>query len=200
MILCVTGPMAAGKNAASDILEKEHNFVAVDFDILVHQAIEKAQNKIFESFSELAKSKNIEIKNADGSLNRRQLGALIFTDKLLIKKQEDIVYPIVNEMLKVFLEENKGKNIIFNATVLYKLEAIKLCNKVLFIDAPKIVRLYRAIKRDNMKIKNILARFKAQRTLFTEYKKSTADIYRIWNIGSRANLSKKISHFLDEYL
>ena len=50
MILCVTGPMAAGKNAVCRILE-ERGFIALDADRQVHGAIEKAAPEIIKTFS-----------------------------------------------------------------------------------------------------------------------------------------------------
>ena len=192
MILCVTGPMAAGKNVASDILEKDFSFKSVDCDLLVHKAIENAKDKIIASFGEIAKEKNISLLNADGTINRRAIGKIIFGDKELIKRQENIVFPETERLIEAFISENKGSDIAINATVLYKIKAINLCDSVLYIDCFSLVRLYRAYKRDGIPLGQILARFKAQKTLFLEYKRSSADINRVWNYGSRKNLSKKI--------
>ena len=183
MILCVTGPMAAGKNAASSILEKK-GFACVDADLLVHQAVENAKEEILASFASLADEKGLPLLTENGHINRRNLGALIFQSPELIKKQEDIVYPILNGLFEDFMEENKGKNLVINATVLYKVPLIKKVDSVLFIDAPLLQRLFRAKKRDGMSLKLILQRFKAQRNLFAKYKKSVADTVRVGNTGA----------------
>lgn len=195
MILCVTGPMAAGKNAAADILEQK-GFACVDADIVAHKAIENSKQKILEEFGPLAAQKNITLLNPDGTINRRNLGAILFTDKTLIEKQESIVYPEVNALLEQFIEQNKGRNIVINATLLYKVPLIKKMDFVLFIDAPRFLRLKRALKRDKLSVKQILQRFSAQNNLFAKYKISNADIRRVWNTGSRKSLKKKIEKFL----
>ncbi len=197
MILCVTGPMAAGKNAASSILEKK-GFACVDADLLVHQAVENAKEEILASFGSLADEKGLPLLTENGHINRRNLGALIFQSPELIKKQEDIVYPILNGLFEDFMEENKGRNLVINATVLYKVPLIKKVDSVLFIDAPMLQRLFRAKKRDGMSLKLILQRFKAQRNLFAKYKKSVADTVRVGNTGSMKKLEWKIDKFLTE--
>jgi dephospho-CoA kinase len=197
MILCVTGPMAAGKNAASSILEKK-GFACVDADLLVHQAVENAKEEILASFGSLADEKGLPLLTENGHINRRNLGALIFQSPELIKKQEDIVYPILNGLFEDFMEENKGRNLVINATVLYKVPLIKKVDSVLFIDAPLLQRLFRAKKRDGMSLKLILQRFKAQRNLFAKYKKSVADTVRVGNTGSMKKLEWKIDKFLTE--
>lgn len=197
MILCVTGPMAAGKNAASSILEKK-GFACVDADLLVHQAVENAKEEILASFGSLADEKGLPLLTENGHINRRNLGALIFQSPELIKKQEDIVYPILNGLFEDFMEENKGRNLVINATVLYKVPLIKKVDSVLFIDAPMLQRLFRAKRRDGMSLKLILQRFKAQRNLFAKYKKSVADTVRVGNTGSMKKLEWKIDKFLTE--
>lgn len=197
MILCVTGPMAAGKNAASSILEKK-GFACVDADLLVHQAVENAKEEILASFGSLADEKGLPLLRENGHINRRNLGALIFQSPELIKKQEDIVYPILNGLFEDFMEENKGRNLVINATVLYKVPLIKKVDSVLFIDAPMLQRLFRAKRRDGMSLKLILQRFKAQRNLFAKYKKSVADTVRVGNTGSMKKLEWKIDKFLTE--
>ena len=195
MILCVTGPMAAGKNEAAAILEKK-GFVSVDADLLAHQAIEEEKEKILETFGLLAKKKKIELLTADGKINRKNLGAVIFEDGALIKKQEEILYPRINKLFDDFINANEGKNIVVNATLLYKVPLIKKMDCVLFVTAPFWQRLYRAKKRDGLSFKQIILRFKSQKNLFAKYKKSVADTVKVGNTGSRKCLEKKIEKFL----
>lgn len=198
MIICVTGPMAAGKNAAASILEKK-GFPQVDADVLGHIAVENCKEKILEAFSSLAQEKGIQLVSEDGKIIRRNLGALIFADSKLIKKQEDIVFPEINRLFDQFLEENKGKDVVINATVLFKVPLINKVDSVLFVDCPAIKRFFRARKRDKMSTKNILNRFTAQKNLFAKYKNTVADTVRVWNIGSLSDLEKKIDFFLKNH-
>ncbi len=197
MLLCVTGPMAAGKNAASAILESK-GFAAVDADILAHTAVDNAKDTILKTFGSIAKERNIELLNNDNKINRRALGKIVFSSKELIAKQESIVYPEINRMLEQFIQEHKDKNVVINATVLYKVPLISKMDLILYVDSPAILRFIRAKRRDGMKTKQILARFKMQHNLFAKYKNANADIRRVWNIGSREQLEKKIDCFLAE--
>lgn len=47
-----------------------------------------------------------------------------------------------------------------------------------------------------MRPRQILDRFRAQKNLFAKYKDADADIVRVWNIGSRQGLEKKIGQIL----
>lgn len=188
--------MAAGKNAVCRILE-ERGFIALDADRQVHGAIEKAAPEIIKTFSNEAKAQNITLTDENGRINRRELGRLLFTSKELLSKQESIVYPVIIEETKRFIQKQQelksDADIILNATVLYKTpELLNLCKYIIYVDAPKITRIVRALKRDRMPLRQILSRFATQKGLFSEYKKTGVPIIKITNAGSEKKLKSAI--------
>ena len=195
LILAVTGSMAAGKNYVSNLLEKK-GFLAIDADKCVHQAIEEAKNQILEAFLPIAKEKNIQIQNPEGTINRKNLGSILFSDEKLLEKQESIVHPKVNEIFNRFIDENPDKNIVLNATVLYKTPVINRCDAIIFVKAPIITRFFRAKRRDNLPSREIFKRFASQFKIFAKYKFLKSDIYIIWNIGKSNKLEKKLDKIL----
>jgi dephospho-CoA kinase len=197
MVLGVSGPMAAGKNLAAEILERK-GWAAVDADLLVHEVIEEQKDEIVRAFASEAGRLGLSLLKEDGSVNRRAIGQIIFGHPELVARQEGIVYPGVNRRIDRFLEENRreGRNCLINATLLFKVPSINKIDRLLYVDAPLILRLLRAMRRDRLPLKQILSRFKSQGNLFSQYKKSTADIMRVWNTGSREQLERKIEKFL----
>lgn len=187
--------MAAGKNLVSSILEKK-GFVSSDADLLGHEAVDECSGKIVETFGNLAKERGVELLGDDGKIRRRNLGAILFSDPNLIKKQEEIVYPAIQKKIDDFLSINKGRDVVLNATLLYKLPVIKSVDLVIFVDSPMPLRFLRARKRDGMKSSQILDRFRAQKNLFAKYEATDADILRVWNIGSERGLEKRIGQIL----
>ncbi len=172
-IICLCGQMAAGKNYVAKELCKTGNYVAIDLDSTVHTAIKNATPQILKEFSSAAQSSELKLQNKDGSLNRRALGALVFSSPDLLKKQEEIVYPETIRLTKEFIQQNQAKNVLLNATVLYKTpELLSLCSQIYFVKAFFLKRLLRAKKRDNLPLIQILRRFKSQNSLLKEYKKS----------------------------
>ena len=170
VIIAVTGPMAAGKNYICKQLEAE-GWAAIDADILVHDAIEIARDRIIDTFTPYAEEHKIKIVRKDGSIDRRALGQLLFAIPELLKVQESIVYPIITKWIDDFVKEHEKT--IINATVLYKTpDILKRCEKILFVTAPFWTRLRRARRRDNLPYSQIFRRFHAQRNLLKEYQKS----------------------------
>ena len=227
-VVCVTGPMASGKNYICAILESVSGqtlpaassvaarasvsaarnvlsesrpslpFVSIDADKVVHEVLksESVKAKILATFGKAADEKGINLLNEDGSLNRRNLGELIFADKRLLSCQEAIVHPEVGKSIERFIGAHKNENVLINATVLYKTEAMKLCDAVLYVTAPIATRFLRAKKRDGLKSAQIIARFWSQRKLFAKYKKATADIYKVNNTGNKKKLEIQLKRFL----
>lgn len=204
-ILCVAGQMAAGKNAASSILE-QMGFACIDADQVIHKAADDAEQEILSAFSNEAEKAGIAIVTQDGRLDRRALGQLIFPRSDLLQKQEEIVYPIFINYIEEFLNESRKESggfrgAVINAAVLYKIPFLmKKCKVVIYIEAPFIKRFFRAKKRDRMKISQIIARFKSQRTMLKEYEKTGTPIIKIRNSGSLTNLSKKIRLALNNWV
>ncbi len=171
-VIAVVGPMAAGKNHISSQLEQE-GWSSVDADLLVHDAIDIAKDRILDTFIPYAQQRNIKITKADGSINRRELGRLLFAIPELLTIQESIVYPIITTQIKEFIDSHEKT--IINATVLYKTpQLLEHCKKVLFVTAPALKRLSRARKRDKLPYTQLFRRFYAQRNLFKQYQKAVA--------------------------
>lgn len=204
MTVCVTGPMAAGKNTVSAMLEgmkwQGMGFAAADADKFAHTAIGRCTEEITAAFGGTAAELGIALINADGSVNRRNLGAIVFSRPELLQKQEAIVFPHVQLMCEQFIAEQKSavppRHAILNATVLHKIPVIADCDIILYVDAPLFVRLWRARRRDGIRVPQLLARFRAQRKLFSKYRSANADIYRVWNAGSPDALQKRVREVL----
>ena len=198
-IICVTGTMAAGKNAVSDILAR-HGYLCLDADKLVHQvlALPDTQQQVLQAFEGAAAARGISLTTADGTLDRRALGTLLFSHKALLAKQEALVHPKIDALIAAFIAEHPSENIVLNAAVLYKVKSLCVCDTIFFVTAPLFTRLRRAVRRDNLKKSHILARFWQQRNLFAKYKNQNADVYKVSNTGTIQALEKKVATLLEE--
>ena len=178
-LICICGKMASGKNYVCSLLEKL-GWSCVDADLLVHEAINQSTEKIIAEFSDEATRNNITITNTDGTINRKALGQLLFKNPDLLKKQENIVYPVIIKMIEDFISTHEKTAI--NATVLYKTpELLSKCELILYVQAPFIKRFFRVKKRDNLPSAQIFRRFSAQKNMLSAYKKAGIKIITINN-------------------
>jgi dephospho-CoA kinase len=194
-VIGLTGPMCAGKNRAAEILEKR-GFAVTDADQVAHQALLDVQSEVIAAFTEIARKKGIELTQSDGTLNRRALGSIVFSDPLLLAQHEQIIYPRINLLLNRFIDDNQGKIVVINAPLLHKSPILTRCDFVIFIDAWLPIRFFRAIKRDKLHPMQIFARFSAQKNLFAQYLLKNVDIQRVRNKGSIRALEKGLTKLL----
>ncbi|MBQ0004121.1 MAG: dephospho-CoA kinase [Treponema sp.] len=185
LVLGVTGKMASGKNFICSELEKL-GFVSVDCDKEVHKVLEEKKEKIINTFSDYADKKNLILRNSDGSLNRRNLGALLFQNSELLSLHESIVYPALTKNVTALINSartsNSTRGIIINATVLYKTpELLNKCDRIIYVQSNFITRFLRARKRDRMSFGQIKNRFLSQLHLKDRYKESGIKIITIRN-------------------
>ena len=199
--ICVCGKMASGKNYVCKLLEASSTdtrtdtgtdtgtasdtscssgWFSIDADLLVHKAINNCTEQIKEAFSKEAAKNALIIVNNDGTINRRELGKLLFKNPELLKKQENIVYPEITKMIVDFI--CKHTKAVINATVLYKTpELLSKCSLILYVRAPLLKRFFRVRNRDKLPAAQILRRFFAQRNMLSEYKKAGIKILIIDN-------------------
>lgn len=198
-VFCVAGKIAAGKNFVCSILER-HGFFCIDADSVIHEVIKEKQNEILSEFSVDAQREGISLQNADGSLNRRALGKLVFSKKEFLARQEKIVYPAFVERIEKTIarisfgtnfenEKNVSRGIVLNAAVLYKTpRLLEKCRAIFFVEAPAFIRFLRVRHRDRIPSREILKRFFSQRNLLLQYKKFSKShgikIIKIKNYGS----------------
>ncbi len=222
MVICVAGPIAAGKNYVCSLLEAR-GFFCLDADQEIHKIIGEKQAEILSRFSQIAASRGINLRAADGSLDRRALGKLLFKDRTLLAGQEKILYPEFIARVQALIDANnnalqaqdaaqktKGvtdqnaaadfsasekawvdqnaRGLAINAALLYKTPSLlRQCKKIIYVDAPLLVRAWRIRRRDKLPLLQIIRRIKSQKGLFNEYKRFAADygieMVRVWNWG-----------------
>lgn len=209
MVICVAGPIAAGKNFVCSILEKR-GFFCLDADQEIHKIIGDKQAEILSRFSQIAASRGINLRAADGSLDRRALGKFLFKDRTLLAEQEKILYPEFVARVQALIEANQkawvdqnARGLAINAALLYKTPSLlRQCKKIIYVDAPLLVRAWRIRRRDRLPFAQIMRRIKSQKGLMQEYKRFAADygiemvVVRNWGRGFISRNLWKIENLL----
>ena len=209
-VIGLTGPMCSGKNAAGAILARL-GFAVVDADETAHEALRDMQAEVVAAFSDIARERDVTLIAADGSLDRRALGSILFSDPELLTRHESIIYPRINLLLNTFIDTEIGKaekraaadggatplrGVVINAPLLHKSPILNRCEFVIFIDSWLPIRILRARMRDKLPFSQIFARFSAQKHLFTQYLLKDVDIQRVQNRGSIRALEKRLAILL----
>lgn len=184
--IAIVGNIASGKSTVENVLRKK-GYKVFDSDIIAHEVLEDLSEKILEAFKDYDISKN-------GRISRQKLGALVFDDKNLKEKLENIVHPEIKDRLKKIFEENKLEKYIFvSIPLLFEVGWRNLFDKILFIYTEDKIRLNRLMQRNNFTKDEALARIKSQ--LPQEEKVKVSD-FIINNNHSIDVLQKYIERFI----
>jgi dephospho-CoA kinase len=185
-IIGLTGTYCAGKNHAAALLEKR-GLPVLDVDKLGHQALETGKEAVFARFG-------ADLKNPDGTVNRRLLGERVFENPVEMAALQDLVHPAANRLTEDWLASQSG-NCVVNAALLHKSSAFCRLDFIILIEAPFFTRLLRARQRDRLPLPLLLRRFASQKDFYPQYLSGKADIYKVGNPGFFCLLLESKSNF-----
>ena len=111
LVLGLTGNIGCGKSSLSNIFREDYNIDIIDADIISRNIFEDEilLKQVFESFGD-------SIKNADGSLNRKALGNIVFNNDAKLVQLNSLTHPKIKEQIlaKVELARREEKEMVFH--------------------------------------------------------------------------------------
>lgn len=146
----LTGGIGCGKTTASNLFE-QLNTPVIDADVIAHQLVAVGQ----PALKEIENTYGTDILNPDGSLNRKKLKALIFSDPLQKQKLEKLLHPMVYESIKTEVERLSAPYCIICIPLLFETNMSHLVDRILVVDCFVKTQINRLKKRDNMTLESI---------------------------------------------
>ena len=191
LVVGLTGNIGCGKSSLSDIFRAE-GIKIIDADIIARQIYEdeKLLRKVYETFGN-------DIKNEDGSLNRKALGRIVFSDDEKLIQLNKLTHPVIRQKVSDEIEEYKSQNeeiVILDAALLVESDYLNFIDKLLVVTCKENIQRERIIARDNCSIEEALGRIKSQ--MSQENKVKYAD-YVIDNSATLSELRKKAFIFMN---
>jgi len=154
----LTGGAATGKSTVSSIL-KRLGAEIIDVDMTAREVVEKGSpclEKIVMHFGQ-------DVLLADGSLNRKKLGDMVFADKAKLEKLNAIVHPVmaarVRDTIRAVEKEKSTEVLIIDAAILIEMGLHKMVDCVWLVWANRKTQIERLAARDGMseeKAENII--------------------------------------------
>ena len=176
VILGITGGIGSGKSFLSSLLREQLNIPVYDCDTEAKHLI--SENKdIQQRLTELI---GVHVYK-DGKLQKSILADYLFANQQHAQKVNDIVHPAVKDGFCKWVEQQKVDVVAIESAILYESGFDSMADKILFVDAPKELRIQRVMQRDSSTRQQIEARINMQRT---EEQRHKAD-YVIENEGTQ---------------
>ena len=195
-LIGLTGTYCAGKNHVANLLE-QRLIPALDLDKLGHGIIEAEKERLLARFGG-------DILGSDGLIDRKRLANKVFGKPEELAALEDMIHPGVNRETLVWINSRKEQICVINAALLHRSSVFDALDAVIIVEAPFLVRLLRARKRDRLPWVSLLKRFGSQRKFNSQYFKENTDIYKVENSGffgfRERFLKEKLEKRIDEIL
>ncbi|MCI7232498.1 MAG: dephospho-CoA kinase [Oscillospiraceae bacterium] len=159
-VIGLTGQSGAGKTTVSRVFS-QNGFAVIDADIISREVTEKGQ----PCLTELSEAFGSDIINSDGTLNRKRLGSIVFSDREKLRQLNGIIYPYIIYRIISRIDElsEKGRELILlDAPTLFEANADDLCDLIISVTADESIRMSRIIARDNITPEAAKKRFESQ--------------------------------------
>ena len=156
MVIGLTGLTGAGKSTAAELLSRRGCHI-IDADKVARRVTDRPDilEKIKTAFG-------AECINADGTLNRRTLGQIVFNDAEKLQLLNSITHPPITADMLAEAKAHDGETVVLDVPLLKESGLDKVCDLVLRITAPEDVRAGRIIARDGLSPEEARARISSQ--------------------------------------
>ena len=165
-VIGLTGGIASGKTTVSARLQELGAYI-LDADRVGHQVIAPsgpAYPRVIEAFGR-------DIVAADGTIDRKKLGAKVFADPANLKRLNAISHPLMAarmaEEIASVRNQADGKRpplIVLDAAILLEAGWDRLCDAVWTVEVSPDIALARLIARNGLSEQQARARLDAQMT------------------------------------
>ena len=169
-IIGIAGGIASGKSTIAGIFAEQGVKIidadAIGFDIVQPQ--KKAWREIVKAFGK-------DILEKDGTINRKKLGVLVFSDAKALRKLNEITHPLIIENIKEQIEKHKKNReelVIIDAALLGAFEEkIPLVDIFIVAVADKETQRKRLLSRDRLSPQEADMRLSSQTDILKKIKR-----------------------------
>lgn len=157
VLIGLTGMSGAGKSTVASILKRK-GFRIIDCDALVHSLYEDIR------YLRLIKDAFGEEYIREGAVDRKKLGALVFSDPKALKKLNETVSPFIMRAVTERIREAKadGVSTVLDAPLLFEYGLERYCDAVIGVTVEMETAVKRLCARDHRNEEELRARLRSQ--------------------------------------
>jgi dephospho-CoA kinase len=194
-ILGVIGGIGSGKSLVAAELARRGGYI-IAADQLGHEALRQP-----EIMARVRERWGAKVVNAQGDVDRRRLGGIVFADASERRELETMVFPWIERRIEEEIAkadaDPKVAFVILDAAIMVEAGWDRRCDYVVFVDAPQHQRLERLARQRRLSLADVEVRERAQMPL--EEKKRLAD-FVIDNSGTPEHMARQLERVVKHLL
>jgi len=170
-VIGLTGGIASGKSTVSGIL-KSLGALIIDADKVAREVVEPGQRALKEIVKEFGR----DVLKEDGTLDRKLLGKIVFSQKSSLEKLNKITHPEICRIIKERIDDAKRAQlydvVIVDAAILLESGMDKLVDEVWLVYVDRAIQMKRLMERDNITKSEAEDRINSQMPIEEKLKRS----------------------------
>ena len=181
LLVGLTGGIGTGKSTVSRMF-RDLGGLIIDADLLAREVVEPGQpayNRIVAEFGR-------QVLDAEGRIDRKRLGAMVFGDEAKRKRLEELTHPEIRERQAGILDELVSEGfegiVIFDAALLVETGRAKNMDRLVVVYADEATQRKRLMLRDNVSEEEAARKIRNQMALAEKVKQAD---YVVDNSGTR---------------
>ncbi|SFS56814.1 dephospho-CoA kinase [Paenibacillus sp. BC26] len=191
MILGLTGGIACGKSTVSAMLVS-HGAKLIDADQVAREVVLPGEPALAAIVAEFGQA----VLNEDGTMNRAEVGKVVFGNREKLTKLEGILHPAIRERMweriNAYAAEDPNQLIVADIPLLYETGQASLYEAVMVVYVPREIQIERLMQRNSLTREQAEERTALQMDI--EEKRRLADIV-IDNSGTIAETAQQVDQF-----
>ena len=194
LVYGLTGGIACGKSTVAKML-LDKGFPVIDADIVAREVV--APNTI--GLQKIVEHFGADVLQADGSLDRKKLGDLVFQDSEARKKLESITHPRIFQNIASQLAEyrKQGHSFAFvEAALMVETGSYRLYEGLIVVGCEEEQQIQRLMQRNDLTKEEAQHRIVSQMPI--SEKKKMADFY-VDNSSSMEHLSLQVHQLIERH-
>ncbi len=192
-VVGLIGGIGSGKSAVAELFAEMGGYV-IDADRLGHEALRQP-----DIAAQVVQRWGPRVIDSGGGVNRRLLAKIVFNDPAQRQALEALVFPWIERRIQEELikadQDPEAAFIVLDAAILLETGWGRVCDQLVFVDAPQALRLERLAASRGWTADEVAAREQAQMGL--EEKKAHAQTV-IANAGDLAQTRSQVEQYVAE--
>ena len=140
-VIGITGGVGSGKSLVAKIASKKYNAGLLIADELGHIVTEPGK----PAFKKIIEMHGSGILGQDGSIDRKKLADIIFSNDVARDELNAIIHPEVMSYIKKYINDRKDMEgiIIVETAIMYETGCNNLCDEIWYVYVPTDIRIKR---------------------------------------------------------
>ncbi|MCS6977590.1 MAG: dephospho-CoA kinase [Gemmatales bacterium] len=197
-VVGIVGGIGSGKSHVARLLAQRGGHL-IQADLFGHEALRQEPIK-----AAVVQRWGPDVLGPDGEIDRRRLAAIVFADPQERRHLESLVFPWIERRIREEItraeRDDKVRFVVLDAAILLETGWGRWCDRIVFVDAPREVRLARLAVSRGWTEKEVDAREQAQLPLDAKKAQAHEIVENHGEAGSEPHLAAQLDRIVNRLL